>query len=233
MQTGTDNNYIIISTYSGNYPPRAIFIKSSLFRESSGDQLDKLLKKFPSNSTEPKIIVEVYQRDQILEGAYCCVGYDFNGQIDNSDDTARLIGNLHGYFVDDTVYKNKENMFMYYINDTNMYLSPIELYKKLLSTEEINGLRISVDHCFMISENPLNFVRSFCLRFFAKSETWISCEEIKRILSEDKRIIKIQPAPKNGKIFSGYGFIYLDNLESLEELSGTTQTIDNIIIRYD
>ncbi len=256
-------DYTVICEYRKHYPHNAIFLKTNFLNENHCDQLNKLKKIFqpnndPINSNNdlinsnnnlinPNIAIRIYEKDTKINGHYCA-GYDINGSIDTSVESREMINYWINFTTDSfdaDIDESTEssscdyNKILYYINGEDKYLSPIELHNRLLSMTDLNGLKITVDNCFIISEVPINYHRPLCLRFFAKisngdlSKKWVTCDEIKTCLSQDNRIIDTQLASSDGKLFAGYGFIYVDKIETLKELCQTSVTIDDITINYD
>jgi hypothetical protein len=234
------NKFIIFCDYNTNYPHNAIFCRSSFLHDKCEKQLNELIKLFDQNNgnDNPNIIISRLKLGSNPNDKPH-MSYNINDRIDESKETNDLINYWLSLIRDDDDYftksvnDGKNNVIPYYIKDENKYLSPIDLYHKLLSMTNIYGHEINVERCFMISQASINFKPSICLRFFARSDKWLSCEEIKNVLMRDNRILRIIPSSRDGVIFAGFGFIYVDNLETHKQLQHTCHDIDNIHIDYD
>lgn len=141
-----------------------------------------------------------------------------------------ILKNNNEYMVDDTILDNDakqvihfwttmelvdefpdENMYGYYINDENRGLSPLELYKKLVSFQEFRDIKMNIVECVMVSDVKFNIKKKpVCLRFFATQKIDMDLDKLKELILQNKYIKNVSLASKDS-IFAGYGYIYVDH----------------------
>ena len=225
--------YFVFCTYHSNYPHQALFVPiKSKIMVSLQPYVDKLICLFAASKTSQNhipIIQKLYKK--FGENMTTCSGHLVNDVIDESDETFELIDywtniqNHYNYYNDD-VNDQSQEMFLYYINDANQNLSPKELYLKLLSLTTCNERAVIVEECFMVSEEPLDYEAPVILRFF-NDNAKLTINEIKQILLTDNRIKYVKPASNDGIFFAGYGYVWLDGINTADDLLLNKKVFDN------
>jgi hypothetical protein len=251
MENINENKYIAFCLYKHSYPHNVIFCKSNLLFQKYDNQFKNLTNFFENHidkNTE-KNIVTINFKKCIDGNEYKSREYLIKDQHINDIETVNTIifwldiiqkyHEIHHYMDDDCDHYNcndvlNKDVILYYVLDENKYLSPTQLYDKLLSMKDFHGEKMEIEQCFMISEKPYEYKPSFILRFFAKSEKWLSCDEITNILKQDKRILQVQPShKKNSIVFGGFGYIKVDTMETLNEFNNKKFTNGEITVTYD
>lgn len=218
------NKVFIFCLYRKNYPHQAYILPM----HESNKKISELLTLI--GNTNLPIIQNIFEKHDQLPNTYKCTGYKINGEINSLENTFNVLNYWEN--MDNSFGNNNNDQFMYYVHDDNHYLSPCDLYFKLLSMTSYADKKFTVDRCVILSDVPFNYKPPVMIRFFVNKE--ITCVNVKNILMKYEKILSVKPASKDGINIVGFGYIELKSIDDKKEIVGKKMIDeDGLIIVFD
>nr|WBF70245.1 hypothetical protein [Megavirus caiporensis] len=221
--TSVIQEYFVFVVYDKYYPSNAIFINTTKNNDSElTEKMNQLI------SIGNKITSDI-ENDK----------YITNNNIVNSENKTiidywrSLLSVLeHDHESDQFSNHFYECCYYMYLNKPKYRsLSPEQLQNKLLSKQAIRSNPIKVTHCVMVSE--IGFVKidpTIVIRYFVYGGT-INSNIISQIV-KIPGVKSIQPAKKSDTVFTGYGYIKIDN-KFVNDFIDKEMYIGGLKIRFD